>query len=131
MTPRDQEFMRTPDQPGDCQRAVIASLLDLPLSEVPHFLAESDHTAFGFYSLIEDFLDACGFEMAWNATPIYHLRTGQDVYHQISGPSPRGEGVWHAVVGLNGSIVHDPHPSRAGLLGDSKHWKHSFLIRKS
>lgn len=124
--------MRTPDYPGDCQRAVIASLLDLPIAEVPHFLAESDRTAFGFYSMIEDFLAERGFEMAWNAMPIYHLnKAGEDVYHQISGPSPRGEGIWHAVVGLNGAIAHDPHPSRDGLAGDPKQWKYSFLNRTS
>lgn len=129
MTPQDQEFLKTDNFPGDCQRAVIASLLDLPISEVPHFLAESDRTAVGFYSLIDDFLEAHGYEMAWHATPTYHLRKGQDIYHQISGPSPRGNGTWHAVVGLNGEIVHDPHPSKAGLAGDSSEWRHSFLVR--
>lgn len=131
MTPKDQEFLAVDGLPGDCQRAVIASLLDLPISEVPHFLAQSDKSAWGFYCLIEEFLESRGYEMAWNAMPAYHLEPGQDVFHQISGPSPRGNGLFHAVVGLNGEIVHDPHPSRAGLAGDPKEWKHSFLLRRN
>lgn len=99
-------------------------------AEVPHFLAESDRTALGFYSLIEEFLDARGYEMEWDRSPIYVLRPGHDIYHWISGPSPRGNGLHHAVVGLNCEIAHDPHPSRAGLAGDPKGWRHSFLIRK-
>jgi hypothetical protein len=129
MTPRDQEFLAVAGQPGDCARAVIASLLDLPMAEVPHFLADSDRTAFGFYSLIEDFLEERGLSMDWQSSPIYYLKSGQDVYHWISGPSPRGNDMSHAVVGLNGAIVHDPHPSRAGLLGEPENWKHSFLIK--
>ena len=130
MTPQDQEFLVAPGQPGDCARAVVASLLDLPISEVPHFLAESDRTAFGFYTLIEEFLEKHGYDVAWNATPLYHLKEGEDVYHWISGPSPRGGGMHHAVVGLNGLIAHDPHPSRAGLLGTPKEWRYSFFFRQ-
>jgi len=35
-------------------------------------------------------------------------------YHILGGPGPRGFG--HSVVGLNGEMVHDPHPSREGIL---------------
>lgn len=129
MTPQDQEFLAAPGSPGDCGRAVIASLLDLSISDVPHFLAESNRTALGFYSLIEDFLDAHGFEMQWDRSPIYVLKPGEDIYHWISGPSPRGN-LYHAVVGLNCEIAHDPHPSRSGLADDPKAWRHSFLIKK-
>ncbi len=103
--------MAVAGQPGDCARAVIASLLNLPIAEVPHFLAVSDRTAFGFYSLIEDFLEARGFSMAWQVNPLRHVKEGQDVYHWISGLSPRGNDMHHC----------------AGLLGDPKTWKHSFL----
>jgi hypothetical protein len=44
MKPVDQEFVHRPDigQHGDCQRAVIASLLELPITEVPHFLQDAN-----------------------------------------------------------------------------------------
>lgn len=129
MIPQDQEFLAVGGKPGDCARAVVASLLELPIVQVPHFLAISDQTAFGFYSLIEDFLEARGFTMNWQSNPIYHLKEGEDVYHWISGPSPRGNGLFHAVVGVNGEIAHDPHPSRSGLAGEPKDWGHSFLAK--
>jgi len=45
-------------------------------------------------------------------------------YHLISGISPRG--IAHSVVGLNGEIVHDPHPDRTGL-EEVNSW--DFLIK--
>lgn len=131
MTPVDQEFLHDPEigQSGDCQRAVIASLLDLPISEVPHFLQEANAGGAGFYCRIGDFLEVRGLEMLWHASPIYHLKEGVDVYHDIMGPSPRGNGLFHAVVGCNGKIVHDPHPDKTGLAGDPSKWRHSFLVK--
>lgn len=34
----------------------------------------------------------------------------------VSGRSPRPGGQLHACVAFNGVVVHDPHPSRAGIL---------------
>ena len=129
MIPQDQEFLWSPDYPGDCQRAVIASLLELPIKEVPHFAAVADRNALGFYSLINTFLEARGFEMLWHSSLLYNLKKDQNIYHQISGPSPRGNNIWHAVVGLNGSVYHDPHPSRLGLLEPQSSWRHSFIVK--
>jgi hypothetical protein len=42
-------------------------------------------------------------------------------YHIATGKSPRSDQV-HAVVALDGRIVHDPHPSRAGLDGAIASW---------
>ncbi len=128
MKPQDQEFLKTETQAGDCARAVIASLLELPMTEVPHFLAESDGTSFGFYDLIEKFLAKHGYEMHWHSSLMYHLVEGQEVYHYISGPSPRGNALYHAVVGMNGLVAHDPHPSREGLLGTPNDWHYGFLV---
>lgn len=38
----------------------------------------------------------------------------KDVFYIAAGPSPRG--VIHAVIYQNGKMVHDPHPSRDGIL---------------
>lgn len=94
-------------QHGDCASAVIASLLDLPLSEVPFFV-EANH---GWWWWLEEWLDKRGLELEHverenlPAGPVY-----------CEGKSPRG--FMHAVVwegGPNGKVVHDPHPSRAGV----------------
>jgi hypothetical protein len=133
MTPADQEFTHAPEagQYGDCQRAVIASLLDLPISAVPHFLQEAQGDPSIYWEKLQAFVRSHGF--AYFTVP---ARTGGafygyegDVYHEISGPSPRGNGVSHAVVGRNGEVVFDPHPSRAGLSGDSASWEYAFLVR--
>lgn len=39
-----------------------------------------------------------------------------------------GGGLLHAVVGKNGQIVFDPHPSKAGLAGDPSEWTFDYLI---
>jgi len=42
-------------------------------------------------------------------------------YHIISGASPRLEGLNHAVVGLNGKMIHDPiGPEGAGVKDENK-----------
>jgi len=133
MKPVDQEFIHAPEKGvfGDCQRAVIASLLELPISEVPHFLQESKGDAVNYWERLQAFCRSHGF--VWLVVP---ARSGGaiygddgDVFHEISGPSPRGNGVTHAVVGCNGSIVFDPHPSRAGLAGDSGEWEYAYLVK--
>jgi hypothetical protein len=129
MTPQDQEFLHDPKAGviGDCARAVIASLLDLPIATVPNFAQLANNDVLGFYGLVEKFLEEHGYGMQWHRNPIYFLKPGIDTYHYMSGRSPRGKDGWHAVVGLNGKPFFDPHPSRAGLAGAQREWRHSFL----
>ena len=132
MKPVDQEFVHRPEigQLGDCQRAVIASLLELPISEVPHFLQDCKGDPSDYWGAIQAFLAARGLAYIWvpSRSGFAFFGEGVDVYHEIAGPSPRGNGVLHAVVGRNGVIVHDPHPSKAGLAGDPSEWEHSYLV---
>lgn len=133
MTPVDQEFVHKPEigQYGDCQRAVIASLLDLPISDVPHFLKEASGDAGLYWEMLQEFCRKHGYVYLTIPAISGGAFYGEygDVFHEISGPSPRGNGVFHAVVGCNGGIVFDPHPSRAGLVGDPSTWEYSYLVR--
>lgn len=129
----DQIVMHDPEngQYGDCQRSVIATLLGLPREDVPHFnkIAEGDPDL--FWCGLQAFLRRKGYAyltVRKDAGSAFFGEIGP-VYHEISGPSPRGSGVYHAVVGLNGEIFFDPHPSRAGLAGDPSTWQHSYLVR--
>lgn len=135
MTPVDQEhfYCAEPRHYGDCTRAVIASLLDLPLVDVPHFLQDADGKVYEYYTAIEAFLEARGFEIDWQTSIVYHWRPGDpDLYHILTGPSPRHAGIGHAVVGMNGKhIVHDPHPDRTGLAEPKENWRVSVIKRKS
>lgn len=133
MTPIDQEFIHAPEngQYGDCQRAVIASLLDLPIEAVPHFLQEADGDPETYWKKLQGFVRSHGF--VYLTVParsgVSFFGDDGEIYHEISGPSPRGNGVSHAVVGCNGQIVFDPHPSRAGLTGDPATWDHAYLVK--
>ena len=118
MIPRDQEFMvdRVNGIYGDCQRACIASILDLEMSAVPHFLQLANGEYQAFEDAITSFMSARGLQIIEQTDTVGIMPLE---YHMIYGLSPRSNGdksLWHAVVGLGGLIVHDPHPSRSGLL---------------
>ena len=131
MTPVDQEFVHQPEQGrhGDCMRACIASLLDLPRDAVPNF-AQMDADGEGnFWLLLADFCRQHGYSFVTMQGRF--VWADDAIYHVISGPSPPINGGHHAVVGRNGQVFFDPHPSRAGLSGDPSEWKFDLLVRMS
>lgn len=132
MTPQDQEFISIPGkQYGDCMRACVASLLNMNIALVPHFLRDADGKSVEFWEGIYDFLDSRGYEMIPSIVAYRPKMTADlDGYHIVSGPSPRGNGLYHAVVGRHGDVVFDPHPSRAGLAGDRKEWRFDYMVKK-
>lgn len=108
-------------------RACIASLLDLPLNKVPHFLFDNTVSSQVFNKRVQDFLNPLGLMYLETAEFDFKLMSG-NAYHLIFGISPREVG--HVTVGLNGKLVHDPHPSKAGLL-DSSPKSYGFLVHTS
>jgi hypothetical protein len=137
MIPHTQQIMADPargdgydkdGRAGDCWRTCIASILDLPAEDVPNFAdANDDQWWAETQAFIETTLGAEYGMWYWpklSEVPLEKVETGHLI---ISGPSPRGN-FHHAVVGdLAGRIVHDPHPSRAGLAG--KDWFYNAIIR--
>lgn len=107
MIPVDQDRFHDKEKGtrGNCQQAATASLLGLPLSEVPNFIEQPE----GFWTAFFAFLKSRGLVQI-ELDGDHHL----DCYHLAYGPSPRG--VSHAVVYRYGKLAHDPHPSRAGLI---------------
>jgi len=92
---------------GNCLQACIASIFKLPLDEVPDFAKIGGDE--NWWKELNKFLLPYG---------LYHLEV-QNIsecpivgYQLIYGRTVRGK---HAVVGSNGEMVHDPHPSRSGL----------------
>jgi len=128
MKPVDQEFLHLPNigQQGDCLRACIAMVLELPIGVVPHF-AQLHQESGPFWNAVYDWLEERGYSWRW-LTSQNALQFGVDQCSIISGPSPRGNG-YHAVVGVGRIIIHDPHPSRAGLSGDSATWRVAYLVK--
>lgn len=98
---------------GNCLQAAVASLLGLPLEDVPHFIVEHE-SASDIWDAVDAFFEARGFVL-WQfyRNTEYNSIATPDVYYLASGPSPRG--VSHAVIMRGGKLVHDPHPSRAGI----------------
>lgn len=110
---------------GDCARAVLASLYDLKLEDVPADTVYND-TAIKQVRAIEKFMKARGRE--WNPCGLGHkdymplmleamrLDGGVDGYFYAVVPSQTLEGVTHAVViDIEGNIVHDPNPNQLAL----------------
>jgi len=136
MTPREQVFPHDPDNGvyGDCFRAVIASLLNCETDQVPHFMF--DNPDVDTYNMrLHQFLDTLDLfylEILSNAWEFEEWKKNShiegDIYHVISGESPRFPGVGHSVVGCNGKVVHDPHPDKTGLLSIESY---GMLVRKN
>jgi len=126
MIPLDQtEFSnREETVHGNCMSACLASLLEIPLSEV-HNLAELGDKWFPY---VWDILKRHGY--AFHGTFYFnHPKRGERTFHEfytlspgvdgfviVGGKSPR-EYVTrgHSVIYKYGVMAHDPHPSRAGL----------------
>lgn len=88
---------------GNCLQAVVASLLDLPLDKVPHFLESPD-----WWVALVTFMRTQGLN-------IYRLPASAPApqFGVAIGPSSRG--VTHAIAYCDGADW-DPHPSRDGLV---------------
>jgi hypothetical protein len=97
---------------GNCFSACVASLLELPLSDVPQFMTGDDWWAETFLP----WLAAHGWWAAWwlltdrPAPPGLYILTG----HSPRRPEDRSK--LHSVVARGHDVVHDPHPSRDGVL---------------
>jgi hypothetical protein len=104
------KFWRPADHPegrqhGNCQRAAMASLLEIGIDDMPPF-----ETAIGagtFWRSIYEWMSDQGLKLVTTGT-------APKGYAMAYGPASRG--VKHAVVVIDGVLAHDPHPSGEGLL---------------
>jgi hypothetical protein len=115
MKPVDQTRFGNPG--GNCFQAALASILELPLEEVPDFCNEnwdgdwaSDLnewlSARGLLCVCFDVKEMDADWITWMTDKCYCLAS---VISAIT------EGATHAVVYYKGCVVHDPHPSRRHL----------------
>jgi hypothetical protein len=89
---------------GRCFNACLASILELPETEVPDFdVPRPGERGIDYDGNIERWLAKRG--LRYRRVPTTVTPVG---YHTIEGKSPRGG--QHAIVGFNGKPVHDPHP---------------------
>lgn len=112
MTPVNQSKLYHPEgiHNGDCYAACLASLLELPLWMVPPF--EQMFGRGDWRERTNVWLERLfGSELVrTDGHNPQHLPR----FYIASGPASRG--VHHSVIYEGGALVHDPHPSREGLL---------------
>lgn len=105
MKPVTQTIEGYPD--GNCTEACVASILEIPLDAVLVIKARD-------YRWLDE-LNAWLAHFNLSALPI---KAGEGFipsgWHLIGGKSPRGD-FGHYVVGFNGKVKHDPHPSGDGI----------------
>lgn len=106
---------------GSCFATSIACVLDLDLEAVPNFVLFGDGswcTALAMWCI----------EQKIHARHVYRadlVAPGVAAVASGVGPRFREDGVTpirHAVVWLDGSMAHDPHPSGAGLIAPPESW---------
>lgn len=106
MKPVDQTTFGFPG--GNCFSACVATLLGLSIDDVPYFMEPDDW--------FQGFLDWLA-PRGWWAVTFKLVRGGwsppDGALVILGGESPRGP---HACVGRGRRVVHDPHPSRDGLI---------------
>ena len=114
MIPTKQTVLHDPENGkiGNCLSAVLASLLHLPIEEVPVFADAATwrkdlNTWLKQYGLAYVMLAKDGFLADYGI---------EGVWHEISGDSPRRHDVMHACVAKDGEVVFDPHPDDSGLV---------------
>lgn len=102
---------------GNCTQAAIASYLGLPLDQVPDFndIHKDEPHAGQFWRHIDHFFAAHGYELMLKPKTFRPRGT-----FLASGPSERG--FKHMVVMRDDRLLHDPHPSRAGLASIDHIW---------
>jgi len=105
------------DGKGDCFAACVASILEVPLGNLPNFCVDFPSDTW-FADSNEWLLRYCGVGLhdfrCEEPFPWISLYGEFGPYYIVSGTSPRG--LMHACVGRDGKVVHDPHPDGGGLL---------------
>lgn len=114
MKPVDQTTFGLPG--GNCFSACVASILELAIDHVPYFMGDAD-----WWDGFSDWIRPLGFYPVM--VPLHTSSWRPCGWHILSGRSPRAsdedvgkEQYLHSVVAQADRIVHDPHPSRDGIL---------------
>lgn len=133
MIPVEQRALHNPEKGimGDCFSAVVASMLHLPIEEVPLFAAyeegvwlkELNRWLFQYnlcYIAIQ--LDSAETAIEW----IQNLGI-KNLYHEAAGDSPRFPGTGHSTIGKDGMCIFDPHPEGTGVTNEDHYWVGLFV----
>jgi len=114
----DQTKLHDPEngQRGNCLAAAVASILGISIEQVPEF-EEMEN----YWRPFVEFPTQFGRRLTYH--PPTHPPKGLSIG---TVTSPRFPNETHAVVCLDGKVVHDPHPSRASMEPDVIWYYESF-----
>ena len=116
---------------GNCLAACIASMLEVPITEVPNvevFYTLPDGDDY-YWDVLEKFLKHRDYELSTDDRfKVFHdlnfgiekgkrleyIEQCRNKYYLVSGKSPRG--LSHITIWKNGKLKHDPHPTKEGLV---------------
>lgn len=98
---------------GDCFRTCVASILELPVENVPN-VNTSNQNSEEFWELNNAWAMSKGFKYVTIYLEKHNWIIIADILCIAIAQSPRRDDQYHAVVWCNG-IIHDPHPSNAFL----------------
>ena len=136
MIPLKQRYRHYPENGiwGDCQRASMASILELSLDDVPHF-GDNGPDEKEFWRLVTEWVKTRGLILldipfTNDLDSILTMMAAKlpDNHYLLSGLSRTG--VNHVVVARGGSVVHDPSLDDSGIVGpcsDGYYWVGMFL----
>lgn len=114
-------------QRGNCLSAAVASVLELELHEVPNFVEIDDDGGQHWFEHVCQFVKSHGYDYIFWPVEDERCPTPEPgEFYLMAGKSPRGN-FYHIVVYRDGEMVHDPHPSGAGILTEED----QFLIRRT
>ena len=112
MKPVDQTIISS--TLGDCFRACVASIFEFPIEQMPNFWEQTQNGE-EFWKLSNDWLvKNKGYHCITVQFEPKDLHLTDGILCIACARSPRGD-TDHAVVWKNG-LLHDPHPSRLGLI---------------
>lgn len=115
---------------GNCLMACVASIMEVPLEQFPD-LYEAEEAGKEWWEVMREAVREHRWEITWIRDPFSKTyRLAPVGYAVAGGPSPRAtpsleddaQHPGHAVVCLDGEMVHDPHPDGDGLAGPVDSW---------
>lgn len=118
MTPVKQSKLYSPEgaHAGNCLAACLASLFDTPLWMIPPF--DEMFIRGDYRERMQAWAKRVhGGRLVWTDD---HAVEKMPEFYIANGPSPCG--VHHSVIYSNGAMVHDPHPSDAGITAVEWTW---------
>ena len=109
---------------GNCFSTCLACILGIDTKHVPNFM-DSSGDGGAWFDAAHEWLHPRGLSLiCWEGekSPVsYAPQSHKDCVLIASGDSPRGSYL-HSVLWKHEKMLHDPHPSDAGLVGLPKDW---------